>query len=393
MTATLFQRMAMAIGVAFLLGWGGFGAAQADIRPLMRPVDVGVTASLGAVGRVKPDATTAVVMASLAPDAGLRPRNRPREASAPLAVDPVLLTAVARLFDMPQDWARAPVAVALPSGAISVAEPDHPGWEPSVLAPQFLAGAAARAPVLSVSTSGMAVPSVRPRVRPDAAVVGPAVMAVPLARAFRPEPRPALQRSPKPEAEAEVVPVAVVRVLPGKAAVFGKKGSVCGDPSIKGQTIAPIIGRIKGCGVPEAVMVTSVSGVMLSEPATIDCNTARALDAWVEQGLQPQFANDPVVQLQVAGHYVCRPRNNIAGNKISEHGRGKAIDISGFVLASGEVLRIATDWRSKADGRLIKAAHKAACGVFNTTLGPGSDGYHEDHLHFDTASGRGPYCR
>jgi hypothetical protein len=38
--------------------------------------------------------------------------------------------------------------------------------------------------------------------------------------------------------------------------------------------------------------------------------------------------------------------------------------------------------------------HRAACGRFGTTLGPGSDGMHEDHLHFDTARhANGPYCR
>jgi hypothetical protein len=36
---------------------------------------------------------------------------------------------------------------------------------------------------------------------------------------------------------------------------------------------------------------------------------------------------------------------------------------------------------------------KAACGPFNTVLGPGSDPFHGDHFHLDTARGRGPYCR
>ncbi|MFY9319919.1 extensin family protein, partial [Lentibacter algarum] len=52
------------------------------------------------------------------------------------------------------------------------------------------------------------------------------------------------------------------------------------------------------------------------------------------------------------------------------------------------------DYGKGKGGKAIRAAHKAACGPFGTTLGPGSDGYHEDHLHFDTArySG-GPYCK
>ncbi|MCC6519568.1 MAG: extensin family protein, partial [Tabrizicola sp.] len=38
--------------------------------------------------------------------------------------------------------------------------------------------------------------------------------------------------------------------------------------------------------------------------------------------------------------------------------------------------------------------YKAGCGYFMTTLGPGSDGYHEDHFHFDASARKGgAYCR
>jgi hypothetical protein len=77
------------------------------------------------------------------------------------------------------------------------------------------------------------------------------------------------------------------------------------------------------------------------------------------------------------------------GAKISEHGKGRAIDISAFVLSDGKVLTVAEDY-----GRLLKRIYKAGCGYFRTTLGPGSDGYHEDHFHFDTsARSSGAYCR
>ncbi|HEX9858134.1 MAG TPA: extensin family protein, partial [Paracoccaceae bacterium] len=64
-----------------------------------------------------------------------------------------------------------------------------------------------------------------------------------------------------------------------------------------------------------------------------------------------------------------------------------------FTLADGTQVAVARDWR-RDRGAAIKAAYKAACGIFGTTLGPGSDGHHEDHLHFDTAEHRnGAYCR
>lgn len=168
-----------------------------------------------------------------------------------------------------------------------------------------------------------------------------------------------------------------------------RKGSVCGDPAIRGVVLKRITSKVKGCGVAEPVQVTSIDGVQLSQAATLDCPTATALKTWIENGMRPAFGNRQVVGLDIAAHYICRPRNNIKGNKISEHGRGKAIDIAGFIFADG------TEWTVLHDyNKQIRKAHKAACGIFGTTLGPGSDGYHENHLHFDTASYRsGSYCR
>lgn len=167
-----------------------------------------------------------------------------------------------------------------------------------------------------------------------------------------------------------------------------KKGSVCGVAAIKGEKIAPIKAKVKGCGLKDGVRVTSVSGVRLSQAATIDCATAKALNTWVTDVLQPAYGG-AVVELRVAAHYICRPRNNKKGAKVSEHGRGKAIDIGGIVLDSGKAVMVLGGYN-----RTLRKVHKGACGIFGTTLGPGSDGYHEDHLHLDTADYRsGPYCR
>jgi hypothetical protein len=165
-------------------------------------------------------------------------------------------------------------------------------------------------------------------------------------------------------------------------------GFVCGDRDIRGEELAPITSRVRGCGVEEPVRVTSVDGIRLTTPATIDCTTARALKTWINDGMRPAFGRQEVVELRIAASYICRPRNNVRGAKISEHGRGKAIDISGFILSNGRELSISDDYN-----RTIRRAQKAACGIFGTTLGPGSDGYHEDHLHFDTANLDRPYCR
>ncbi len=166
------------------------------------------------------------------------------------------------------------------------------------------------------------------------------------------------------------------------------EGAVCGVPSIKGQEIAPIQSNIGGCGVPEAVAVTSIAGVRLSQTATVDCSVAKALNNWVEEVAQPAF-DGKLFELRIAAHYICRSRNNVKGAKISEHGKGRAIDIAAFILTDGKVLTVRENYN-----KLLKRIYKAACPYFKTTLGPGSDGYHEDHFHFDTsARDSGSYCR
>ncbi len=166
------------------------------------------------------------------------------------------------------------------------------------------------------------------------------------------------------------------------------QGAVCGVASIKGQDISRIKSKVKGCGVEDPVMVTSVAGVRLSQAATVDCSIAKALNAWVADVAQPAF-DGKLVELQVAAHYICRSRNNVKGAKISEHGKGRAVDISAFVLSNGKVLTVQNNYN-----KLLRRIYKAACGYFRTTLGPGSDGYHEDHFHFDTsARNGGAYCR
>jgi hypothetical protein len=169
--------------------------------------------------------------------------------------------------------------------------------------------------------------------------------------------------------------------------------AVCRDSAIEGVMIAAIKGAQNGCGIDAPVRVTAVDGVKLSMPATLDCDTARALRKWVTNEVQPAFRSTPVVGLHVAAHYSCRGRNNVKGARISEHGRGKAIDIAGFKLANGQELSVLKDYKSSR-GKPMRNVHKGACGVFGTTLGPGSDGHHENHLHFDTAKhSNGAYCK
>ena len=173
------------------------------------------------------------------------------------------------------------------------------------------------------------------------------------------------------------------------------KGALCGDPALQGDVVGHVPGRIKGCGIDKAVRLRSVSGITLSQQAVIDCPTAQALKAWVDKGLTPALkSRGKVSRIHVAAHYTCRTRNNQKGARISEHGRGRAIDISGFTMQDGSEITVLKGWNAKSTSRAMKKIHKSACGPFGTVLGPRSDRYHRDHFHFDTARYRsGTYCR
>ena len=215
------------------------------------------------------------------------------------------------------------------------------------------------------------LPTRRPQPRPD--------VLAPLALAVQPTGQPALQPTTQPTAQ----PV----VAAPKVAKPALKGAVCQRAEIKGKPLPPLQSRVKDCTVTDPVLVTQVAGVNLSPPATINCEEAAALSTWVTRGLQPAFKGQ-VVALNVADSSACRPRNNVPGHPVSVHGSGQAIDIAGFVTKSGQTYTVAQNYNAQ-----IRAAQKAGCGIFHTILGPGSDGYHQSHIHFDVAHHGGQdYC-
>ena len=171
-------------------------------------------------------------------------------------------------------------------------------------------------------------------------------------------------------------------------------GNVCGDPALFGE----IIGTVEGagaCGIENAIRLTSVSGVTLSTPATIDCGTATAMKTWVETGVRPAVGDTGggLSSLRVVAHYSCRSRNNQSGARLSEHSFGNAIDIAGIGLNDGTEMTVLTDWNGRYASQL-RAIWQAACGPFGTVLGPEADRFHRDHFHFDTADYRsGSSCR
>jgi hypothetical protein len=175
-----------------------------------------------------------------------------------------------------------------------------------------------------------------------------------------------------------------------------ERGAVCGDWTIIGEYRKPFAGKHHGCGISEPVRIRIVSDVLLSQLAMMDCETAITLKTWLENTAKPAFADmgGGLKGLRLSGHYACKTQNNQPGARISAHARGRAIDISSFILVDGTVITVGEGWADTETSGVMRELHAGACGLFSTVLGPEADRYHAGHFHFDTARRRSKsYCR
>lgn len=230
--------------------------------------------------------------------------------------------------------------------------------------------------------------------RPEVMII--VVSATGVSTSLRPRlrPRDLAKRFARASASANTAAATPRKVT--KPVVIGKGGAMCGDRSIQGVKVSSISGRLKGCGVSNPVKISAVDGVVLSQPSIMDCTTAKALKTWVSKGAKPAVGRygGGLKSLKIVAHYSCRTRNSQKGARISEHGKGKAIDIAALRTNDGTTITLLQGWRHARHGPMLKKMHKAACGPFGTVLGPNSNKFHQDHFHFDTARYRGgPYCK
>jgi hypothetical protein len=154
--------------------------------------------------------------------------------------------------------------------------------------------------------------------------------------------------------------------------------------------IAPSIPDIHGpggCGGEdlvrlEAVVLPDKQLVSVKPAAILRCAMASAIADWIRSDMAPLAAGlgSAISELDNFDSFECRGRNRAAGAMLSEHGRANALDVRALKLASGQSISL-TDRTVPREVR-VSALH-SVCGRFSTVLGPGSDGYHEDHIHLD----------
>lgn len=243
--------------------------------------------------------------------------------------------------------------------------------------------------MLALFGSGLAVvPSVaQPAPNSPAGAASPAATPVPL-----PRPRPKMAAPPSwiatlwsepksfREAAGEDFKTADVTSAPSacrtrleKFAVVTPMPRLIGPGSCGGGDIVRI----------DAVLLTSGKKSEIKPQPYLQCPMAEQLALWLRDDAVPLTAAAGVLQrLETYDDFDCRGRNRKLTGKVSEHGKANAIDLKGFTFEGGKYIHL-TD--IKADKPLREAARKSACLRFTTVLGPGSDGYHEEHIHLDLA--------
>jgi hypothetical protein len=174
--------------------------------------------------------------------------------------------------------------------------------------------------------------------------------------------------------------------------------SACRTALTEEIAVAPSIPDIHGpgaCGGEdlvrlEAIVLPDKRKVAVKPAAILRCTMASAIANWVRTDMVPLAASlgSTITDLDNFDSFECRGRNRIVGAMLSEHGKANALDVRSLKLANGQSIGL-TDRSMSRDVR-ERVLH-SVCSRFSTVLGPGSDWYHEDHIHLDLAQRRNDY--
>lgn len=233
-------------------------------------------------------------------------------------------------------------------------------------------------------------------------------------RAAVPLPRPRPAEAPpaaEPEAPAAEAQPPAAPAEPAKpteaakppdearpAAPAAPQLSACRQALTEEIAIAPSIPDIHGsggCGGEdlvrlEAIVLPDKRKVAVKPAAILRCKMATAIADWIRVDIAPlaQRLGGGISNLDNFDSFECRGRNRVVGAKLSEHGLANALDVRAFGLTNGKSISL-TDRGVPRD--LRETVLHSVCARFSTVLGPGSDWYHEDHIHLDLAARRNNY--
>jgi len=210
-----------------------------------------------------------------------------------------------------------------------------------------------------------------------------------------PPPRPDRPASPPPEVPAEK-PAENKNSPEQKASEEGDElKAAClkrlTELGLRFESRPPV--KENSCEIDNPVLVSGLpNGVEVVPHSLMACPVAESLSRWISEVVAPeaerQFQSAPT-KLLIGTSYQCRDQRN--GAKLSEHAFGNGVDVMGFEFAKGAPLTIKAHIENSPEGNFQSAIQKAACPIFNTVLGPGSDDAHSDHLHLDLRQRKGDY--
>jgi hypothetical protein len=211
-----------------------------------------------------------------------------------------------------------------------------------------------------------------------------------------PKPRPA-EAPDQPAAENEAAPVEAGKSGEQPAPAVPQP-SACRLALTEEMAIAPSIPDIHGpggCGGEdlvrlEAIVLPDKRQVSVKPAAIMRCKMAAVIADWIRTDIAPLAQNlgSAITDLDNFDSFECRGRNRVVGAQLSEHGRANALDIRAFRLANGRSISL-TD--RTVPRNLRESVLRSVCARFPTVLGPGSDWYHEDHIHLDLMERRNNY--
>jgi hypothetical protein len=192
-------------------------------------------------------------------------------------------------------------------------------------------------------------------------------------------------------ASGQTVPLPRPRPATADPAVVSQVGpSACRLRLTAELAIAPSIPALDGpgeCAVAdvvrlEAVVLPDGSRVAVAPPATLRCEMAEVVVRWVREDVAAAVhaLGSPLRSIDNYASYHCRSRNNIVGAQLSEHGKANALDVRSLRLANGRLVGLTDPDMARG---FRESMRRSACARFSTVLGPGSDGYHENHVHVD----------
>lgn len=127
--------------------------------------------------------------------------------------------------------------------------------------------------------------------------------------------------------------------------------------------------------------------VVVKPTATLACPIVAVLDRYIDETVQPaalHWFGQRVVEIKQVSAYSCRGMNGNAHAHISEHAFGNALDIAAFILADGREVTVRSGWYGLPEEQgFMRDLEAGACQRFSTVLAPGSNAYHDDHIHLD----------